>query len=193
MLAVINYNAGNTRSVMNALHRMNVEAVVTDDPEIIRSADKVFFPGVGEASTAMRYLKEANLIDVIRDLHQPFLGVCLGLQLMCKHSEEGDTPCLGIFDHEVRKFPEGNEAVPHMGWNTLENTKSPLFEGLKADDDVYFVHSYCADIGSCTTAETNYIKPFSAALAKDNFHAVQFHPEKSAWVGEKILRNFLSL
>lgn len=192
MLAVIKYNAGNTRSVMNALHRIGVEAVVTDDPAVIQQADKVFFPGVGEASTAMKYLNNAGLVDVIRNLHQPFLGVCLGLQLMCKHSEENDTPCMGIFDHEVKRFP-AKGIIPHMGWNTLQDLKSPLFDGLKGDDDVYFVHSYCANLGPDTIATTEYIIPFSAALSRDNYHAVQFHPEKSAWVGEKILRNFLKM
>ena len=193
MIAIVKYNAGNIRSVMNALHRLGVEALVTDDPELLREADKVIFPGVGEASSAMRYLRERELDQVLKNLHQPFLGICLGLQLMCKHSEEGDTECLGIFTENVKRFPSGKEKVPHMGWNNCSTLKGPLFEGISTEDDFYFVHSYYAELGSQTTAECDYILPFSAALQQDNFHAVQFHPEKSADAGQQLIKNFLQL
>ncbi len=193
MIAIVKYNAGNIRSVMNALHRLGVEALVTDDPELLREADKVIFPGVGEASSAMRYLRERELDQVLKNLHQPFLGICLGLQLMCKHSEEGDTECLGIFSENVKRFPTAKEKVPHMGWNNCVELKGPLFNRISSDDDFYFVHSYYAELGSQTTAECDYILPFSAALQQDNFHAVQFHPEKSADVGQQLIKNFLQL
>ena len=193
MIAVVKYNAGNIRSVMNALHRLGVDATVTDDPKLLREAEKVIFPGVGEASSAMHYLHERGLDEVLKKLHQPFLGICLGLQLMCKHSEEGDTECLGIFTENVKRFPSGKEKVPHMGWNNCTKLKNSVFEGISKKDDFYFVHSYYAELGSQTTAQCDYIVPFSAALQQDNFHAVQFHPEKSADVGQQLIKNFLEL
>jgi len=192
MTAVIQYNAGNIRSVMNALNRLRVECTLTDDADIIRQAEKVIFPGVGEASSAMKYLKEHSLDKVILTLRQPFLGICLGLQLMCTYSEEGDTHGLGIFREKVKRFPP-KEKVPHIGWNNLTGMKGKLFHGLTDGSDVYFVHSYYAECGADTAATTEYIIPFSSALHKDNFYAVQFHPEKSALTGEMILKNFLSL
>ncbi|MFK7809654.1 MAG: imidazole glycerol phosphate synthase subunit HisH [Saprospiraceae bacterium] len=192
MIAIVKYNAGNIRSVQNALNRLSYNNTITDDPEMLKKADKVIFPGVGEASTAMRYLKEKGLDELIPELKQPVLGICLGLQLMCQYSEEGNTKCLGIFDSVVKKFP-AKEIVPHMGWNNFSELKSPLFKGLQVADNVYYVHSYFADISEQTIAVCNYIHPFSAALQKDNFYATQFHPEKSASVGELILKNFLEL
>jgi len=193
LIAIVKYNAGNIRSVTNALQRLGVEALVTDDPKALREAEKVIFPGVGEASSAMRYLRERGLDEVLRNLQQPFLGICLGLQLMCKHSEEGDTDCLGIFDENVKRFSYTKEKVPHMGWNNCSELKGPLFDGISIADDFYFVHSYYAELGLQTTAQCDYILPFSAALQKDNFHAVQFHPEKSADVGQQLIKNFLEL
>lgn len=193
MIAIVKYNSGNIRSVTNALQRLGVEALVTDDPKALREAEKVIFPGVGEASSAMRYLRERGLDEVLRNLQQPFLGICLGLQLMCKHSEEGDTDCLGIFDENVKRFSYTKEKVPHMGWNNCSELKGPLFNGISIADDFYFVHSYYAELGLQTTAQCDYILPFSAALQKDNFHAVQFHPEKSADVGQQLIKNFLEL
>ncbi len=192
MIAIIDYNAGNISSVQNALKRLGYESILTRDKAELLKADKVILPGVGEASSAMTYLREYDLVDLIKDLRQPFLGICLGMQLMCKYSEEGDADCLGIFDADVKLFPP-KENVPHMGWNDLSDLKGPLFEGIQANDDVYFVHSYWAELSSDTIAQCDYILPFSAALQKDNFYAVQFHPEKSADVGEKILKNFLAL
>jgi len=193
LIAIVKYNSGNIRSVTNALQRLGVEALVTDDPKALREAEKVIFPGVGEASSAMRYLRERGLDEVLRNLQQPFLGICLGLQLMCKHSEEGDTDCLGIFDENVKRFSYTKEKVPHMGWNNCSELKGPLFNGISIADDFYFVHSYYAELGLQTTAQCDYILPFSAALQKDNFHAVQFHPEKSADVGQQLIKNFLEL
>ncbi len=194
-IVVVKYNAGNIFSVINGLKRIGVEPTLSGDPEIIRAADKVIFPGVGEASTTMAYLRETKLDQVIRDLKQPTLGICIGLQLMCKSSEEGNTQCLGIFDEEVKKFvPTLHEQkVPHMGWNTLEEMNSPLFKNLPQNPFVYYVHSFCASIGQNTIAQTNYIQPYSAALHKNNFYAVQFHPEKSGHIGEIILKNFIEL
>lgn len=192
MIAVVKYNAGNIRSVVNALHRLGCDATVTDNPSLLRSADKVIFPGVGEASTAMAYLSEKGIDQVLINLHQPFLGVCLGLQLMCAHSEEGDTKCLGIFPENVKRFPP-EDKVPHMGWNSIEFEDHELFRGLDNGADMYFVHSYFAERSNDTIATTDYIRKFSSALSKDNFHAVQFHPEKSAAAGERILKNFLEL
>jgi glutamine amidotransferase len=192
MIAILKYNAGNISSVRNALHRFGTESIVTDDPTLLREADKVIFPGVGEASTAMKYLKDRNLDSVIQQLSQPVLAICLGLQLLCNHSEEGNTDCLGIFNTAVKKFPS-TDIVPHMGWNTLSELHSTLFEGISMTDDVYFVHSYHAEICSDTIARCDYILPFSAALKKENFYATQFHPEKSAGIGERILLNFLRL
>ncbi len=192
MIAIIKYNAGNTCSVQNALNRLGYENRITDVEEELLKADKVIFPGVGEASTAMSYLKERGLDRVILGLKQPVLGICLGLQLMCEKTDEGDTNCLGIFKNKVRKFPN-KEIVPHMGWNNFTEVRGTLFNGISPDKDVYFVHSYYADISEQTTAVCDYISPFSAALEKDNFYATQFHPEKSADIGEQILKNFLEL
>jgi glutamine amidotransferase len=197
-IAIIKYNAGNIRSVLFALERLGVEAVVTDDHEQIRNASHVIFPGVGAANSAMPYLQERGLDELMRSLTQPFLGICLGMQLMCRYSEEGDTPCLGMFDIEVKKFPavdgEGQRLkTPHMGWNSLYDLRSPLMKDVKEGDYVYFVHSYYAEMSAQTIATCNYGLPFSAALHKDNFYGVQFHTEKSAGPGEQILKNFLAL
>lgn len=191
-VVIVNYNAGNVQSVTHALNRLGVEPVLSADKEVIQAADKVIFPGVGEASTAMRFLKERQLDIVIKDLKQPVFGVCLGLQLLCSHTEENNTECLGIFDIKVKKF-EPRLKVPQMGWNTLTQMDSPLFNDLPSDPYVYFVHSYYAEVSDETIAVTDYINPFSAALHKDNFYALQAHPEKSGKVGEKILSNFLEL
>ncbi len=192
MIAIIKYNAGNIQSVQNALNRLGVESVITDDKTTILNADKVIFPGVGEASSAMNYLKERGLDQVIRTITQPFLGICLGLQLMCKYSEEGNTDCLGIFDTKVKLFPPKLK-VPHIGWNNLKSSDEQLFKGIRSSEDFYFVHSYYAELCEETIAVTDYIKPISAALQKNNFYATQFHPEKSASVGEKLLKNFIEL
>ncbi len=194
-VVIIRYNAGNICSVDYALKRLGVEAEISADPAVIRSADKVIFPGVGEAETTMEHLKATGLDKLIKDLKQPVLGICLGMQLMCKHSEEGNADCLGIFDAEVKRFvPKRHEdKVPHMGWNTITNTNSALFNGFDKDEFVYFVHSYYVPVNEHTAATTDYIHPFSAALHKDNFYATQFHPEKSGSVGERILKNFLDL
>lgn len=194
MIAIIKYNAGNVQSVQYALQRLNVESIVTDDADEIRRADRVIFPGVGHAAPAMQYLKERRLDEVIVSLTQPVLGICLGLQLLCKFSEEGNTDCLGIFNEEVKLFkPVNGEKVPQVGWNSIYEFRSELFEGLKKNDFVYAVHSYYAALGNETTAITDYIHPYSAALQKDNFYAVQFHPEKSGAVGETIIKNFITL
>jgi glutamine amidotransferase len=192
MIAIVKYNAGNIKSVENAVRRLGFDCVVTDDEAVLRAASKVIFPGVGEAKSAMNYLHARKLDELIKSLTQPVLGICLGLQLMCKHSEEGDTSCLGIFDAEVKKFPP-LDIVPHMGWNNLSELKGNLFKGLSVDDNVYFVHSYFAELNQITTAVCEYIVPFSAAMQKNNFYATQFHPEKSADAGERILKNFLLL
>ena len=191
-VAIVNYNAGNVQSVTYALRRLGVEPVLSDEAEVISTADRVIFPGVGEASTAMKFLKAAKLDQVIVNLKQPVFGVCLGLQLMCRHSEENDTNCLGIFDLEVKKF-EPTLKVPQMGWNTLTAMNSPLFEGLGTEPYLYFVHSFYAALSKDTIAVTDYINPFSAALHKDNFYALQAHPEKSGKAGAKILENFLKI
>jgi len=192
MIAIIKYNAGNTQSVQNALIKLGYSSIITDDKAVILSADKVILPGVGEASTAMNYLMENGLDKIICAITQPFLGICLGMQLMCKSSAEGNTQCLGIFDTEVKLFPP-KEQVPHMGWNNLTKVEGSLFKSLNNESDVYFVHSYYAELCVDTIATGNYILPFSAALARDNFYATQFHPEKSATIGEQILKNFLEL
>ena len=191
-VAIIKYNAGNVQSLTFALNRLGISPVLTDSPEELLSADKVIFPGVGEASTAMNYLTQNQLDVVIKDIKQPFLGVCLGLQLMCKHTEENDTDCLGIFDLEVKKF-DPTEKVPHMGWNTITNLKGPLFHDVADASYLYFVHSYYAVMDETTIASCGYANPFSAALHRDNFYAVQAHPEKSSATGQKILENFLQL
>lgn len=191
-VAIIKYNAGNTCSVSFALERWGIEPVITDDAELLQTADKIIFPGVGEASTAMQYLKERNLYTLIKNFQQPVLGICLGMQLMCTHSEENDTACLGIFDSDVKKFNEDLK-VPQIGWNKLKDTNSSLFTNLPDQSYCYFVHSYYAERCQQTTAVTEYGNSFSAALEKDNFYGVQFHPEKSAAVGEQILQNFLKL
>jgi imidazole glycerol-phosphate synthase subunit HisH len=193
MIAVIKYNAGNIRSVAFALERLNIDFVITDNHEEIKKADKVIFPGVGEASTTMDYLKACRLDKVIKDLKQPVLGICLGMQLMCAHSEENNTPCLGIFDESVKLFiPKNKEKVPHMGWNSLSLSNNWIDSSIH-EQFVYFVHSYYVPVNSHSAAITNYIQPFSSAMKKDNFYAVQFHPEKSAAVGEKVLLSFLNL
>jgi len=193
MIAIIKYNAGNIRSVQNALTRLGYESIITDNPEEIKSADKVIFPGVGEASSAMQYLKERKLDKLIISLKQPVLGICLGLQLLCTFSEEGNTKCLGIFDTQTKQFPP-KEKVPHMGWNNFSKLKSVnLLENLTLNDDVYYVHGYYAEVCENTAAACNYILPFSSVMQKDNFYAMQFHPEKSASVGEQLLKNFLTL
>lgn len=194
-VAVVKYNAGNIHSVDCALKRLGIEAVITADKEALRSADKVIFPGVGEAETTMNHLKANGMDELIKNLRQPVLGICLGMQLMCRYSEEGTVDCLGIFDTEVKRFvPQKHEdKVPHMGWNTIGKTNSGLFKGFAQEEFVYFVHSFYVPVSEFTAAETDYILPFSAALHKDNFYATQFHPEKSGAVGERILRNFLDL
>jgi glutamine amidotransferase len=195
VLTIIKYNAGNIQSVLFALERIGVKAEVTDDVKKIESADKVIFPGVGEASSAMHYLKERGLDTVIKNLKQPVLGICLGMQLMCKYSEENATECLGIFEEDVRKFNvvHSEFKVPQIGWNTIFNLKSDLFHDVKESSFCYFVHSYYASVGEHTIATTNYIQSYSSALHKENFYGVQFHPEKSAETGEQILKNFLKL
>ena len=194
-IAVVDYNAGNIYSVVYALKRLGVNPVVTADKVILEAADKVIFPGVGEAKTTMEHLKKHQLDQLIVDLRQPVLGVCLGMQLMCQFSEEGNVDCLGIFDVPVLKFQskKQEDKVPHMGWNTLSNLKSDLYKNIAEEEFVYFVHSYYVPINGHTIAKTDYIQSFSASLHKNNFYATQFHPEKSGSVGEKILQNFLSL
>lgn len=192
MIAIVKYNAGNIRSVLNALARLGVEATLTDEPETLRQADKVIFPGVGEASSAMAYLREKGLDQVLTSLHQPFLGICLGLHLLCSHSEENDTPCLGIFPERVKLFPPTGK-VPHIGWNNCTSLSAPLFSEIEPTADFYFVHSYFAETGPDTIATCDYLQPFSAALHRDNYYAVQFHPEKSAQPGAQLLQNFLAL
>jgi glutamine amidotransferase len=191
MIAIIKYNAGNSRSVQNAVSGLGFESIITHDPAKIKQADRVIFPGVGEAGTAMDYLIKTGLDELIINLKQPILGICLGLQLMCRHSEEGDTDCLGIFNVKVKKF-RPMDIVPHVGWNNPDQLKGSLFKDVNVKDHMYYVHSYYAEICSNTTAICNYIVPFSAAIQKDNFYATQFHPEKSGEVGERILLNFLS-
>ena len=192
MIAIVKYNAGNIRSVQNALNRLGYDSIVTDDVQTIISADKVIFPGVGEASSAMSYIQERGLDQVIKNLTQPVLGICLGLQLLCSESEEGNTKCMGVFQNKVRRFEE-TDLVPHMGWNDINSLQGKLFNGVETGDNTYFVHSYYADLSEQTTAICDYITPFSASLKKDNFYATQFHPEKSADIGAKILLNFLEL
>jgi glutamine amidotransferase len=195
-LAIVKYNAGNIQSVLYALERIGMQALVTDDHEQIRTADKVIFPGVGEASTAMKYLKERGLDKLLKELRQPVLGICLGMQLMCRYSEENDTECLGIFGEEVKKFTPGTAGetilkVPQIGWNTIYDLRTGLFEGVEENSYCYFVHGYYAALGPHTIGTTDYVQPYSSALHRDNFYGVQFHPEKSAQAGERILKNFV--
>jgi len=193
---IIKYNAGNTQSVIYALERLGVDALITDVEEEIRNADHVIFPGVGEASTAMNYLKERNLDKVIKSLKQPVLGICVGMQLLCTHSEENDVECMGIFDVNIKKFKnvdDRKEKIPQMGWNKIYNLKTSLMKNVKENEFVYFVHSYYAPVCENTIATTDFIQPFSAALQKDNFYALQFHTEKSSDAGAIILSNFLKI
>ncbi|TDQ25673.1 imidazole glycerol phosphate synthase subunit HisH [Tenacibaculum caenipelagi] len=193
MIAIIKYNAGNIRSVQNAVNRLGYESIITDNPNEIKAASKVIFPGVGEASSAMEYLKERKLDELIVSLKQPVLGICLGLQLMCRSSEEGNTVCLEIFDTQTKQFPP-KDKVPHIGWNNFSELKSSeILKNIKLEDDVYYVHGYYAEPYDNTLAICNYIVPFSSIIQKDNFYAMQFHPEKSADVGEQLLKNFLEL
>ena len=192
-IAVIKYNAGNIQSVRYALERLGVDFLVTDEPEEITSADKVIFPGVGEASTTMAFLRQKKMDQLIVSLKQPVLGICLGMQLMCRHSDENNTICLGIFDETVRKFtPERELKVPHIGWNSLLNVSGWLSQELE-NQFVYFVHSYFVPVNQHTVAQTEYGSSFSAAMKKNNFYAVQFHPEKSAKMGERVLQSFLNV
>ena len=194
-VAIVKYNAGNIGSVENAVKRLGLEPMVTDNPELIQSADRVMFPGQGEAHSTMAYLKAHHLDELIVNLKQPVLGICIGMQLLCRHSEEQNTDCLGVFDVEVKRFiPSVHEdKVPQMGWNTVEDTKSPLFKGFEKPEFVYFVHSFYVPTCDWTIATTNYIQPYSSALHQNNFYATQFHPEKSGNVGERILKNFIDL
>lgn len=196
-VAIVKYNAGNIYSVVNALRRMGIEPILTDNAEILKKADKVLFPGQGHAGEAMDYLRARRLDEVIRDLKQPVFGICVGQQLLCKHSEEGDTQCIGIFDAEVKRFqPQHHEEkVPCMGWNQLFDLKSPLYAGFTSNQHpyVYFVHSYYVPVCEETIATADYIQAYSASMHKNNFYTCQFHPEKSGKVGEQILKNFLEL
>jgi glutamine amidotransferase len=194
-IAIIKYNAGNIQSVLYALERIGFTASVTDNADEIRHADKVIFPGVGEASTAMNYLRDRNLDKLITSLKQAVLGICLGMQLMCRHSEENDTKCLGIFNEDILRFKvqDSKIKIPQTGWNSIYNLKTDLFKNVKEESFCYFVHSYYAALGEHSIATTDYIQPYSSALHKNNFYGVQFHPEKSALVGETILKNFLGL
>ena len=203
-VVMIKYNAGNIRSVSFSLERIGITPILSDDPEVIRSADKIIFPGVGEASSDMKFLKERQLDEVIKALKQPVLGICLGMQLLCKYSEEGNTDCLGIFDTTIKHFispaggggrqgQTGEDKVPQIGWNNIYDLKSPLFTDIKENEYMYFVHGYYAEKNENSIATTNYITEYSSALQKNNFYAVQFHPEKSAAAGQRILKNFIEL
>ncbi len=192
-VAIVKYNAGNTASVANALTRIGVEPLITDDAEVLKSANKVIFPGVGEASTAMAYLRERGLDEVICSLKQPVLGICLGMQLLCSSSDENQTSCLGVLPTRVKLFKSNGLKVPHMGWNQISDLQAPIFSGIADGSFVYFVHSYYVNLDSQTTAACTYGEKFSAALSFKNFHAVQFHVEKSGPIGQRILENFLNL
>ena len=191
-VAIIKYNAGNVCSIYNAINRLGIEPIITDNSEQILTADKIIFPGVGEASSAMQYLKQHNLDSVIKDLKQPLLGICLGMQLLCRFSEENNTPCLGIFNQDIKKFTSSNK-IPQIGWNSIDTLSSELFKGINNNEYVYFVHSYYAEISENTIAETDYGIKYSSALQKGNFYATQFHPEKSGFIGSKIIENFINL
>lgn len=192
MIAIIKYNGGNVSSVQNALNRLGAESIITDDFELIKNANKVIFPGVGEASSTMKTLKEKGLDQLIPTLKQPVLGICLGMQLMCKNNEEGNIVGMGIFDINVKKFP-AEDIIPHMGWNKISDFKQNIYSGIKEESDVYFVHSFYCELSENTTSICDYILPFSASLQKDNFYAMQFHPEKSGKIGSQLLQNFLKL
>lgn len=194
-VSIIKYNAGNIQSVLFALERIGINATVTDDIELIQKSDKVIFPGVGEASSAMNYLRENKLDEVIRSLTQPVLGICLGMQLMCQHSEEGSTNCLGVFDNNVKLFPSNMKQikVPQIGWNTIYDLKTNLYKSIKEDEYMYFVHSYYAELGEHTIAKTTHGLEYSSSLQKNNFYGAQFHPEKSSDSGQRILENFINL
>ncbi len=204
-LVIIKYNAGNIQSVLYALERIGMSAIVTDDHDAIKNADKVIFPGVGEASTAMQYLKERKMDSLLTQLKQPVLGICLGMQLMCRYSQENNTECLGIFNEQVKKFEVNAETqsrrdvsdqaykIPQIGWNNIYNLQTPLFNGIAENSYCYFVHGYYASLGEHTIATTEYVQPYSSALHRDNFYGTQFHPEKSASIGEQILHNFIHL
>ena len=192
MIAIIKYNGGNVSSVQNALNKLREESIITDNFDIIKAADKVIFPGVGEASSTMKILQANGLDKLIPTLKQPVLGICLGMQLMCKKNEEGNTVGMGIFDVNVKKFPS-KDIVPHMGWNTISGFSSNIFSGIDPESDVYFVHSFYCELSENTTSVCDYILPFSASLQKDNFYAMQFHPEKSGRIGRQLLNNFLQL
>ena len=195
-VSIVKYNAGNIFSVINAVRRLGVEPILTDDADTLMSSDRVIFPGQGKAHNAMKYLRERSLDKVIANLKQPVLGICIGQQLLCRHSEEGDTDCIGIFPMDVKRFQptKHEEKIPQMGWNSLENLRTPLFKGLEEGDFVYFVHSFYVPYNEeYTIAKTNFTLDYSAALHKDNFYATQFHPEKSGRVGEQIIRNFLDV
>lgn len=191
-VAIIKYNAGNVCSIYNAINRLGIEPIITDNSEQILTADKIIFPGVGEASSAMQYLKQHNLDSVIKDLKQPLLGICLGMQLLCRFSEENNTPCLGIFNQDIKKFTLSNK-IPQIGWNSIDTLSSELFKGINNNEYVYFVHSYYAEISENTIAATDYGIKYSSALQKGNFYATQFHPEKSGFIGSKIIENFINL
>lgn len=194
-VAIVKYNAGNICSVENALYRLGINPVITSDAETLMKADRVIFPGQGEAGTTMAYLHEHKTDEVIKNLKQPVLGICIGMQLLCRHSEENDTECLGIFDAEVKRFipTQHKDKVPQIGWNTVTDTRSKLFKDFIQPEFVYFIHSFYVPICENTIATTQYIHPYSSALRKDNFYATQFHPEKSGKTGEKILKNFLDI
>jgi glutamine amidotransferase len=192
-VAIVKYNAGNVESVKNALNRLTIEPIISDDAEILQTADKVIFPGVGEASTAMKYLRERKLDEVIKSLKQPVFGICLGMQLLCKFSEENDTNCLGILPYQVRQFSSENLKVPQIGWNNIFNLKGKIFTDIPENSYVYFVHGFYVESGKETTASCSYGITYSSAIEQDNFYAVQFHPEKSGEVGAKILENFLGI
>ena len=191
-IVIIKYNAGNVYSVSSALKRLGYSPLISSNPKEIEAADKIIFPGVGEAGSAMKFLRDTKLDEVIPQLKQPFLGVCLGLQLLCNYSEEGETKCLGVFNRKIKKFPPKLK-VPHMGWNSIKFSNNKLFTNLPENPFVYFVHSYYAELSEYTIAKTDYILPFSSALQKNNFYALQFHPEKSGKTGEQILKNFIEL